>query len=211
VRFDSNRCHSIPVDGSVLLLSHYTILFTYLHNSVGADIPCRRRSKDESIPLDMKVGESIRHHHDRRRIPRALGVLLLVIQQQLLLFLDLFVIRQSHVIPEFDFTKECFGMGSFVCSHFALFVDAVLLGQDGIPSRGKDEKVTNHCSASLYLSFNHSFSTYILSFLEPVRENVYCLWESVVSSQRLKSNKIVDYVLEWKAVPSATSEDAALR
>ena len=94
---------------------------TYLNDSVGTDVLGRRSRKDEPVPLDMKVGESVGHEKDGRRVSgrRFLRV----------------------VVPELDLAKERLRVRALVRSPR---VRAVLLRQDCVSAGRQDEERADH-------------------------------------------------------------------
>jgi hypothetical protein len=92
----------------------------------------------------VKVCQSIGHEKYRRGVAHSL--LLIIVLKLLLLMFRLAVILPSflrlrffgfarrEVVPEFDFSKECFHVRSFVCALFEV-VDPILFGENRVAPR----------------------------------------------------------------------------
>jgi hypothetical protein len=87
----------------------------------------------------VKVRVAIWHQKDRRRIASPIALLLLLV-------FGLIGLGLGKVVPKFDFAKEGLGVRTLVCSHFGPTLGhSVLLGQDGVPTRGQNKEIANHC------------------------------------------------------------------
>ena len=123
-------------------------MLAHLDDSDCRHIAGRSTSKNQSIPLDMQIGQTIGHQKDRWSISR-LDIFLFVTVSALLTVL--FKLgkdasssgRLMAVVPKFDLSKEGFRVASFMSTTVASIIP-ILFGNDGVSSRRQDKKVGYH-------------------------------------------------------------------
>jgi hypothetical protein len=153
------------------------LLLIYLKNRVGRNIPCRARSKDESISLNVKIGKAVRHHQDWRSVSRPLDRFIVAgfghgrafdngaavgVGVGIAISSITAAARRRQVVPKLDSSKERFGMTPLVRA--LVFIVSIGLGQDGVSARRKYEKVANHCTESIVFVDRVSVLALILCF-----------------------------------------------